>query len=194
MYYLSVMAWKMLWRWTCQYEFNPKCNSPCYPVKYLYNRLWQPWVSISFAHPHHCSFSSFFFAMDVQRVFDSDEKQTCVRNTALWLLSLCLFSLKAIRQWYDCSFILVRGKTQWKVQHNCKTNRSWMHWRTVRTAEKVWQSAVCLHTDSNRLLWFALRGPELTQMIRAPRSRTDSNDSRSAVPNWLKWFALRGPS
>ncbi len=36
----------------CQYEFNPKCNSPCYPVKYLYNRLWQhlqPWVSISFA-------------------------------------------------------------------------------------------------------------------------------------------------
>ncbi len=37
------------------------------------------------------------------------------------------------------------------------------------------------------------RGPELTQMIHAPRSRTDSNDSRSAVPNWLKWFALRGP-
>ncbi len=45
----------------------------------------------------------------------------------------------------------------------------------------------------NWLKWFALRGPELTQMIRAPRSRTDSNDSRSAVPNWLKWFALRGP-
>ncbi len=40
----------------------------------------------------------------------------------------------------------------------------------------------------NWLKWFALRGPELTQMIRAPRSRTDSNDSRSAVPNWLKWF------
>ncbi len=34
---------------------------------------------------------------------------------------------------------------------------------------------------------------KLTQMIRALRSRTDSNDSRSAVPNWLKWFALRGP-
>ncbi len=45
----------------------------------------------------------------------------------------------------------------------------------------------------NWLKWFALRGPELTQMIRAPRSRTDSNDSRSAVLNWLKWFALRGP-
>ncbi len=30
-------------------------------------------------------------------------------------------------------------------------------------------------------------------MIRAPRFRTDSNDSRSAVPNWLKWLALRGP-
>ncbi len=59
------------------------------------------------------------------------------------------------------------------------------------------------------LKWFALRGPELTQMIRALRSRTDSNDSRfalrgpeltqmirdsrSAVPIWLKWFALRGP-
>ncbi len=70
----------------------------------------------------------------------------------------------------------------------------------------------------NWLKWFALRGPELTQMIRAPRpeltqmiraprsrtdrlkwfalrgpERTDSNDSRYAVPNWLKWFALRGP-
>ncbi len=29
-----------------------------------------------------------FSVMDVQRVFDSSEKQTCVRNTALWLLSL----------------------------------------------------------------------------------------------------------
>ncbi len=34
----------------------------------------------------------------------------------------------------------------------------------------------------NWLKWFAL-----------PRSRTDSNDLRSAVPIWLKWFALRGP-
>ncbi len=33
----------------------------------------------------------------------------------------------------------------------------------------------------NWLKWFALRGPELTQMIRAPRSRTDSNDSRTLV-------------
>ncbi len=33
----------------------------------------------------------------------------------------------------------------------------------------------------NWLKWFAIRGPELTQMIRAPRSRTDSNDSRSLV-------------
>ncbi len=55
------------------------------------------------------------------------------------------------------------------------------------------QSIVCLFAVPNWLKWFALRGPELTQMIRAPRSRTDSNDSRSAVPNWLKWFALRGP-
>ncbi len=30
-------------------------------------------------------------------------------------------------------------------------------------------------------------------MIRDSRSRSDSNDSRSAVPNWLKWFELRGP-
>ncbi len=104
------------------------------------------WRSWALGH----KFSVQISVMDVQRVFDSDEKQTCVRNTALWLLSLCLFSLKAIRQWYDCSFILVRGKTQWKVHHNCKTNRSWMHWKTVRTAEKVWPSAVCLHQLGER--------------------------------------------
>ncbi len=72
------------------------------------------------------------------------------------------------------------------------------HWFETKDFELDWRGRGSRSNDSrsavpNWLKWFALRGPELTQMIRAPLSRTDSNDSRSAVPNWLKWFTLRCP-
>ncbi len=81
------------------------------------------------------------------------------------------------------------------------------HWFETKDFELDWRGRGSSSNDSrsavpNWLKWFALRGPELNQMIHTPlsqtdsndsRSRTDSNDSRSAVPNWLKWFALHGP-